>query len=322
MEAVLIRGRINESGRFSVPEASRPGTPTTAARARHDEALFQTARRITCGLYGNVIVHDYLKTMLGLNESGSDYTVDPRVQGAAACEAPAVPMQPCTLGFWKAMVSERDHDWIERRVRSAAGEEEAPTAASAQAGQVYEKESASQPEGWLLGEHERGGDGALPEEALAAELAASVGAVASAYGSRRTPWAFRATEARALGHCRPLTLNEYRAGLGLGRHATWAAFRAPASAARTLRALYADPAAVDLQAGLLAEKQEPRRCGANVSAGGLAGGPTINRALLRDTVALLRASPRLADALDPAVVTRWGYVSHGAFVPHEKGNKS
>lgn len=300
-----------------MPEASRPGTGTGTVRAadddawvRHDEALFQTARRVTCGLYGNIVVHDYLKTLLGLNESGLDYTVDPRVQGSVGevPAAPSEPMQPCVLGFWKAMVSERDNQWIEGHLRKAAGEEKAMTAASARAGSAYEKGSPSQPEGWLLGEHGRSEDGALSEEALAAELTASVGAVASAYDSRRTPWAFRATEARALERGRPVTLNAYRAGLGLARHTTWKALHTPARVACALRAVYTDPAAIDLQAGLLAEQQAPR---ANPAAGGLAGGPTINRALLRDTVALLRGSPRLADALDPAVVTRWGYVRHG-----------
>jgi hypothetical protein len=54
---------INENGRFNKPSKKSPDT----AWKKYDNDLFQTARLITCGLYINVILLDYLRTTVGLN---------------------------------------------------------------------------------------------------------------------------------------------------------------------------------------------------------------------------------------------------------------
>ncbi|KAG7111837.1 Linoleate 10R-lipoxygenase like protein [Verticillium longisporum] len=36
-----------------------------------DNDLFQTGRLIVCGLYVNIILHDYLRVILGLNQTAS-----------------------------------------------------------------------------------------------------------------------------------------------------------------------------------------------------------------------------------------------------------
>ena len=46
----------------------------------YDEELFQTGRLITCGLYMNVTLMDYLRTIVNLNRSNTTWTLDPRVE--------------------------------------------------------------------------------------------------------------------------------------------------------------------------------------------------------------------------------------------------
>ena len=58
--------KINEGGRFTPPADGNP-----EAAAKFDEDLFQTGRLITCGLYINCILTDYVRTILNLNSTDS-----------------------------------------------------------------------------------------------------------------------------------------------------------------------------------------------------------------------------------------------------------
>ena len=71
---------INEGGRFTPDyhwddfKEEKYGTPDQ----KRDNDLFNTARLVTCGLYINVILNDYVRTILNLNASDSEWTLDPR----------------------------------------------------------------------------------------------------------------------------------------------------------------------------------------------------------------------------------------------------
>jgi linoleate 8R-lipoxygenase/9,12-octadecadienoate 8-hydroperoxide 8R-isomerase len=83
---------INERNRFTKP---KDGTDAAAqkAYAKYDNDLFQTGRLITCGLYINCILKDYVRTILCLNRTNSAWDLDPRTQegkglfGQGAAEA-------------------------------------------------------------------------------------------------------------------------------------------------------------------------------------------------------------------------------------------
>ena len=68
---------INERGRFHKP---KEGSDEAAKRAfaAYDNDLFQTGRLITCGLYINIILKDYVRTILALNRTNSVWDLDPR----------------------------------------------------------------------------------------------------------------------------------------------------------------------------------------------------------------------------------------------------
>lgn len=57
---------INENGRFDEPSARLSGEAAKAAWGKYDNDLFQTGRLITCGLYINITLHDYLRTIVNL----------------------------------------------------------------------------------------------------------------------------------------------------------------------------------------------------------------------------------------------------------------
>lgn len=71
---------INENGRFNKPKANLTSDVAKAAWVKHDNDLFQVGRLITGGLYVNIVLKDYVRTILSLNRSGSLWDLDPRTE--------------------------------------------------------------------------------------------------------------------------------------------------------------------------------------------------------------------------------------------------
>ncbi|EGX44212.1 hypothetical protein AOL_s00210g1 [Orbilia oligospora ATCC 24927] len=51
-----------------------------AAWKKLDDDLFGTARLITCGLYINISIHDYLRALMGFHQWNTTFTLDPRLE--------------------------------------------------------------------------------------------------------------------------------------------------------------------------------------------------------------------------------------------------
>jgi hypothetical protein len=77
--------------------------------------------RITCGLYVNIILGDYVRTILGLNRTNDSWILDPRVSGPNVYGPDGTPMgvgNQVSLEFnlvyrWHAVVSARDDTWTQ-----------------------------------------------------------------------------------------------------------------------------------------------------------------------------------------------------------------
>ena len=111
--------RINEGGRFS-RSLDPPGkTEPVNAEERYDEALFQTARLITCGLYINIILKDYVRTILNLHRADTSWNLDPRSDEGSADfghKIPGATGNPGSAEFnliyiWHSCISPRDEQW-------------------------------------------------------------------------------------------------------------------------------------------------------------------------------------------------------------------
>lgn len=109
---------INESGRFSKPKDDA----TREAWAKYENNLFQTARLINCGLYINVILKDYVRTILELNRTNSDWDLDPRTAKLTGPTANGTTGNHVSAEFnlvyrWHAAVSERDDKWTQQEYK-------------------------------------------------------------------------------------------------------------------------------------------------------------------------------------------------------------
>lgn len=102
--------------------ASKQAPPEATPEQLYDEALFQTGRLITTGLYINIILQDYVRTILGLNHVNSLWNLDPRQDynhGLNPKKIPAAQGNQVSAEFslvyrWHSCVSERDDEWTKK----------------------------------------------------------------------------------------------------------------------------------------------------------------------------------------------------------------
>ncbi|KAG6996003.1 Psi-producing oxygenase A [Fusarium oxysporum f. sp. conglutinans] len=113
---------INEDRRFSLAEGVTHGHPDyDKAQLKRDNDLFQTGRLVTCGLYVNIIVSDYLRTILNLNRNpiASDWKLDPRDDFSEVFDSQGTPRgigNQVSVEFnmiyrWHSAVSRQDEVW-------------------------------------------------------------------------------------------------------------------------------------------------------------------------------------------------------------------
>ena len=120
---------IDENGRFSsiLHPAGREATPDT--ELAYDEALFQTGRLITVGLYVNIILKDYVRTILNLNRVNTTWDLDPRSNEGNDLLSHPIPEalgNQVSAEFnlvyrWHSCISVKDAHWTEDAYMKIAG---------------------------------------------------------------------------------------------------------------------------------------------------------------------------------------------------------
>jgi len=117
---------INEGGRFSMPEASDDKDCYEKALAKRDNDLFQTARLVTGGLYVNIILKDYVNTILATNRTNTKWTLDPRENYDPVFNSEGTPVgvgNEVSVEFnliyrWHAAISAKDEKWTNEFYKS------------------------------------------------------------------------------------------------------------------------------------------------------------------------------------------------------------
>jgi hypothetical protein len=73
---------VNENGRFALPPNFSDLDSETQKKVlkKRDDDLFQTARLITCGLYAQIAIHDYLRCLMMMHAKDTSWTLDPRAE--------------------------------------------------------------------------------------------------------------------------------------------------------------------------------------------------------------------------------------------------
>ncbi|GME51790.1 Cytochrome P450 [Neofusicoccum parvum] len=307
---------INENGRFSKPNQSLPPDMAKEAWAKYDNDLFQTGRLITCGLYINITLLDYLRTIVNLNRSNTTWTLDPRVDMAKVYGTDGTPRgvgNQVSAEFnlvyrWHSATSQRDEQWTEELYQEMFQKpaSEVPMDELLRGLGKWGKQMDKDPQKRPFAKLQRGPDGKYADDDLVKILTESIEDCAGSFGANNVPKALRAVEILGMNQARKwglATLNEFRKFFGLKPHDTFESINSDPKVAEQLRHLYDHPDYVELYPGLVAEEaKEPMVPGV-----GIAPTFTISKAILSDAVVLVRGDRFYTVDYHAKSLTNWGF---------------
>ncbi|KAE8355189.1 heme peroxidase [Aspergillus coremiiformis] len=304
---------VNENGRFTKPSPKLPEEQAKKAWTKYDEDLFQTGRLVTCGLYINITLYDYLRTIVNLNRVNSTWCLDPRAQMEGHQPTPSGLGNQCSVEFnlayrWHSAISANDEKWTEKIYEELMGKpaSEVTIADLIRGLGKYEQGLSRDPSERTFAGLQRQEDGTFKDEELVNILANAVEDVAGSFGARNVPKALRAVEILGINQARRWnvgSLNEFRKFFGLKPYERFEDINSDEEVAEALRHLYEHPDYVELYPGIVAEEaKEPMIPGV-----GIAPTYTISRAILSDAVALVRGDRFYTIDYNPRNLTNWGY---------------
>lgn len=176
--------KINENGRFNKPHPSLPPEMAKEAWEKYDNDLFQTGRLITCGLYINITLLDYLRTIVNLNRSNTTWTLDPRVDMAKVYGTDGTPRgvgNQVSAEFnlvyrWHSCTSKRDEQWTEDIYKNMFGKpaSEVPMDELLRGLAKWDKTLDKDPQKRPFAELKRGADGKYADDDLVKILTESI----------------------------------------------------------------------------------------------------------------------------------------------------
>lgn len=306
---------INEGGRFKFPKDENDA----AGIAKLDNDLFQTARLVTCGLYVNIILNDYVRTILNLNRTPSTWTLDPRRNFNDVFDSSGTPSgvgNQVSVEFnlvyrWHSAISVKDEKWSNDLYQSLFPGRDVSSVTETELVRRLGKwlqDIGDDPTKWELdvGKYKRTERGTFRDEDLIKILTEATEDVACAFGPRNVPLVMKMVEILGIKQARAwnvATLNEFRKFFKLEPHKSFSDITKNTEVARSLKALYQHPDYVELYPGLVAEDaKDPLEPGS-----GLCPGYTISRTILADAVALTRGDRFYTVDYTPANLTNWGW---------------
>lgn len=312
-QLALINEDINGRGRFTRPD----NKAAKEAWEKYDNDLFQTARLITGGLYVNIVLYDYVRTILDLNRTNSAWSLDPRVEerqsiigkGASEAQGNQVSAEFNLIYRWHSPISPKDAKWTEGIYNELfPGKDPNDLSIPELMRGLSKLENSLDPEPSKrpFANLKRKPDGTFDDDALVDILVSGIEDVSGSFGANRIPAILRSVEILGIMQARSwnlATLNEFRAFFNLTKHETFEDINPDPDAAATLKNLYGHPDFVELYPGLVAERAKPPM----TPGSGICLNYTISRAILSDAVALVRSDRFLTVDYTPKLLTNWGF---------------
>ena len=298
-----------------------------AAWDKLDDDLFNTARLITCGMYIQVSIHDYLRALMGFHQYDSNFTLDPRLHESTAKDTSRGLGNQVTVEFnllyrFHCAISAEDEEYTEDFMR-----------------EMFNKDANWSPKGLPLHEfmklnqksREEGGKKAKPEpsqitfglgkgpkhfkrnevtglfddQQMVDALRAAMDDPISNFGPRNVPRSLKAVEILGIIQARKWeigTLNDFREFFGMYRHKTFESISANPEIQNALRDLYEHPDKVELYPGIFCESDADMGCDPGPS--------DVNSALwaaiFSDAITLVRSDRFYTVDWNTNSLTSWG----------------
>jgi hypothetical protein len=228
---------INEGDRFSLPpHITAYGTAAyEEAVARRDEHLFQTARLVTCGLYVQIVLNDYVRTILNLQRVESSWNLDPRVDvgkvlGTTNIDKATgnqVSVEFNLIYRWHSAISIKGERWLNEhllKICPGARIENLTMEQLRNGMRTFAVQTPADPGYRTFGSLSRDARGYFNDSDLVRILTEATEDVAASFGPRHVPIALKVIEVMGIQQARAwgvASLNETRAFFGMVPHRTF-----------------------------------------------------------------------------------------------------
>lgn len=329
---------INEDGRFT-ENAKNPTVERYGEKInKRDDDLFQTGRLITCGLYVNIILIDYVRVILNLNQTDSNWQLNPRAEIPGGPKPGGGNQVSCEFNLvyrWHSAISPRDDDWTQQLFRQMFPSVSPKDVAKPEnMHQFLQKLGKDESELLQQDPMDRqfpalnsqkldrvnGGpfDGNFKDEDIANILTAGIEDCANAMGPQQIPTVMKAVEILGIMQARTWrvgTLNEFRKHFDLEPHRTFESITENKEVSDALKHLYDTPDQVELYPGLVVEDAKKKMDPGS----GLCASYTTSRGILSDAVALVRGDRLFTTSYTPAALTNWGYSEASSDITIDNG---
>ncbi|KAL2052222.1 hypothetical protein ABVK25_007381 [Lepraria finkii] len=308
---------INENGRFTKPSEGLTHEKAEKSWVKYDNDLFQTGRLITCGLYINITLLDYLRTIVNLNRSNTTWTLDPRAEMGKIFGKEGTPSgvgnqvsAEFNLAYrWHSCISDKDDKWTRELYKKLFGKdaEDISMQELLQGLGKWEQSLPKDPQKRPFADLQRDADGKFSDDALVEILTSSIEDCAGAFGPNNIPTCLKAITILGMQQARAWnlgSLNEFRKFFKLKPHESFEDICPyDPDCSEQLKHLYEHPDYVEMYTGIVSESAKVPM----VPGVGIAPTFTISRAVLSDAVALVRGDRFYTIDYNPKNLTNWGY---------------
>ncbi|EIM21655.1 heme peroxidase [Wallemia mellicola CBS 633.66] len=286
-------------------------------KKKQDEDIFHTAKLINCGFFANIVLHDYLRAILGLTRSKSTWVLDPRAEVHNMGQPPletgtggAVSIEFNVLYRWHSVLSKSDTEWTENFFKKMFGDDvdfdKITPREFGQKAYGLIQASGNEPSERNIPGLSRQENGTFKNEDLVGVLKQAIDEPAGSFRARGTPSVLRVVDIMGMKQAREVwglcTMNEFRKAMSLTQFKSFEEWNSDKEVAQAARELYGHIDNLELYPGLLAEEQKPP-----IEGSGLCPGYTVSRAILSDAVSLVRGDRFLTNECTPQALTTWGY---------------
>ena len=318
MENYIATSKISEENRKKFEEGY------DAAWNKLDDDLFNTARLITCGIYIQVSIHDYLRALMGFHQFDTNFTLDPRLEidhrNVSRGIGNQVTVEFNLLYRFHCAISLKDEKYTEDFMKQTMGLED-PTNVTVSTfldkmrqGREYQKQfGETPPEAQTFGlPHDKKLHfqrnpitNLFNDQQMIDALTAAMDDPISNFGPRNTPKCLKPVEILGILQARKWeigTLNDFREFFGMPRHENFESITKNFETQNALRDLYEHPDMVELYPGVFCESDENM---------GVDPGPSdvdsaLWAAIFSDAITLVRSDRFYTVDWNTNSLTSWG----------------
>ena len=299
-----------------------------AAWNKLDDDLFNTARLITCGLYIQISIHDYLRALMGFHQWNTDFTLEPRMamndhRNVSRGLGNQVTVEFNLLYRFHCAIPLADEKYTEDFMKEAADAAgikpfdpknvPLPLFLKMTKGAPKNDKTSVRPSEQEFGlktnpelAFKRNQiTGLFDDQQMVNQLRKCMDEPISNFGPRNVPRCLRSVEIMGILQARQWqigTLNDFRDFFGMSRHDTFESITGDAEVQNALRDLYEHPDKVELYPGVFCESDREQ----NLDPGPSDVDAALWAAIFSDAITLVRSDRFYTVDWNTNSLTSWG----------------